>query len=72
MIAEDTEAGQSKLSLLVGKPSWEHLLRGPMKDSWEDTACRDNDGSWVPLREVQDSRRGLAVADRTSKRRWGE
>jgi hypothetical protein len=45
-----------------------------MKDSWEGTACTDNGGSWVPLREEQGFRRWLmvAVVDTTSKGRWGE
>lgn len=43
-----------------------------MKDSQGDTACTDNDGSWVPLMEEQGSRRWLVVADMTGMRRWGE
>jgi len=43
-----------------------------MKDSQGDTACTDNDGSWVPLMEEQGSRRWLVVGDMTDTRRWGE
>jgi hypothetical protein len=43
-----------------------------MKDSWEGTAYRDSDGSWVRLMEEQGFRRLLVVADTTDRRRLGE
>jgi hypothetical protein len=63
MIAEDTKAGQRKSRLLEDMPSWKPSPKGLTKHSWEDTANKDNAGSWVPLTEQQSSRTWLIVAD---------